>query len=304
MARQFTRPSPRVWITLAALAALAALAVTYHFVFVRPEHAGEARQPEAPDRLLVSRLSGVVEVAGADGRYRPARLGLALELRDQLRCDDSGWVELRLADGSALRLLGGSTVRVEELRRELKRFHLFSGMIEADVTEDRRRLFEVVLDQDGATARTRSASFAASSNAMGTAAVASRRGDVILAARGKVVVIHTGEYARIAPGAPPEPPRPIPSALLLRVKWPPSASRSSRLPVEGTTAPGARVKVGGRYVPVDGEGNYRAEVTLPDGEHHLEVRASDVGGHFAEAESPRIVVDTQTDFKIQPVKWK
>src|SRR5262245_13578926 len=134
MAREASASSPWAWITLAALAAAATLGVTYYLVFVRPERAGEAAgQASEDDGLTIARLSGLVEMASADGRFRPARVGLKLSLRDQLRAEDSGWVELHLADGSALRLLGGSTVRVEELRRGLKRFHLASGMIEADV---------------------------------------------------------------------------------------------------------------------------------------------------------------------------
>jgi hypothetical protein len=74
--------------------------------------------------------------------------------------------------------------------------------------------------------------------------------------------------------------------------------------VAGETAPGARVRVAGRYVAVDAEGRYQGDVELADGEHHVEVHAVDVAGHVVDEKSPKILVDTRTDFKTLPPKWK
>ena len=43
---------------------------------------------------------------------------------------------------------------------------------------------------------------------------------------------------------------------------------------------------------------------LPDGSHELHVHATDLAGHVADEKSPRIVVDTKTDFKVHPPKWQ
>jgi hypothetical protein len=287
-----------------ALMALGALGASYWGFFVRPEQHAEPAAPLAPETLAVAAVSGAVEVAGSDGGWRPARVGDTLSPRDRIRTDDEGGAQLRAADGSTVRLFAATEARVAELRRELKRLSLGAGMVEADVRDDPARVFEVELDEGGGVARTRGASFTASANGRGTAAVASRRGEVILSARGREVVIHTGQYARLLPGAPPAAPAPIPPSLFLKVDWPARRSRDKKLVVAGETTPGARVRVAGRYVPVGPDGRYRSEVEVTDGIHQLSIRAVDVAGHVVDEESPKIVVDTKTDFTVQTPSWK
>lgn len=296
--------SGRVWIAIAVAAALAGVGLSYWVFFQRPERAPEAAAPVEPETLRVSQLTGQVEVAGESGEFRPARVGDTLSSRDRIRTGDDGAAQLLAADGSTVKLLAATDARVAELRRELKRLHLGAGMLEADVRDDPARVFEVELDDHGGAARTRGAAFTAASNGAGSAAVATRRGEVILSARGKEVVIRTGQYARLAPGAPPEPPAPVPPSLFLKVEWPPTASKKSQVTIAGVTAPGARVRVAGHYIRVDEKGSYRTEVPLADGVHQLDVRAVDVGGHVVDEKSPRILVDTKTDFTVVPPKWK
>jgi hypothetical protein len=294
----------RSLVVASLVVALVVVGASYYAFFVaREKHAERAPEPP-PETLVVTALSGRVEVAGADGAWRPARLGLTLSAQTRVRTDDEGAAELRATDGSSVRLMAGTEARVEELRRELKRLHLGAGMVEADVRDDPGRVFEVELDDQGGTARTRGASFTASSNGAGSAAVASRRGEVILSARGREVVIRTGQYARLRPGAPPDDPAPVPASLFLKVAWPSPTSRSQRLVVAGETAPGARVKLGRHFVRVGDDGRYQGTVEVPDGVHRLHLQASDVAGHVVDEESPRIVVDTRTDFTVQPPKWK
>ena len=290
----------RLLVVLVAGLAIAGLGVSYWAFFVRVRHEPAA----APESLRVSAVSGSVEVSGGDGVWRPAHAGDALSSRDRIRTGDDGEVQLASGDGSRVKLLAATNARVAELRRELKRLTLGAGMLEADVRDDPARVFEVELDNEGGAARTRGGAFTASSNGAGSAAVATRRGEVILSARGREVVIRTGQYARIAPGAPPEAPQPVPSSLFLKVEWPEGSSRRSEIAIAGQTAPGARVRVEGHYLPVDARGRYSTTVRLPDGEHQLHVHAVDVGGHVADEKSPRILVDTKTDFKIESPRWK
>jgi hypothetical protein len=287
-----------------ALAALVLLTASYWVYFVRPERAAERARAVQPETLVVATLSGGVEIAGADGVWRPAHAGQTLSAHDRIRTDDEGAAELGAADGSTVELSAGSEARVDELRRELKRLSLGAGQLTADVRDDPGRVFEVEVDGHGGVARTRGARFVASADGAGGAAVATRRGEVILSARGKEVVIRNGQYARIVAGGAPEAPRPLPESLFLKVRWPPALSNRRQVAVVGETAPGARVKVAGHYVRVDPDGHYRATVALPDGAHQLQVRATDVAGHIVDEKSPRIVVDTATDFKVQPPKWK
>ncbi len=293
----------RTLILLAALGALAALGGGYWALFVRPETTAEHARPPEPETLVVASVSGTVEVAGPEGGWSVATVGRKLSPRDRIRTGDDGVAELRAADGSMIKLLEDTEARVDALRRELKRLHLGSGVVEAEIADDPARLFEIEVT-DGGVARTRGASFVASSDGKGSAQVGTRRGEVILSARGKEVVIRSGQFARLNPGAEPDMPEPLPASLFLKVAWPPAISTKREVVVSGKTLPGARVRVGRKWMPVGASGDYRATLTLPDGEHDLAVRARDIAGHITDEKGPRIVVDTKTDFKVHPPNWK
>jgi len=286
------------------VAALALLGASYWLFFVRPERAAERARALAPETLAITSLTGGVDVAGPDGVWRPARAGEHLSARDRIRTDDEGAAQLSAADGSTVQLSAATEARIDELRRELKRLSLGRGELSADVTDSPSRVFEVEVDGHGAVARTRGAKFTATADGAGGAAVATRRGEVILSARGKEVVIRTGQFARIGAGGTPDGPRPLPESLFLKVQWPATTSNRPDLTVSGQASPGARVKVAGHYVRLDADGRYSAKVPLEDGVHELRVHATDLAGHVADEKSPRIVVDTKTDFKIHPPKWQ
>jgi hypothetical protein len=284
------------------LLAVAAVGVVYFTLFVRPEGRTEAPAAQSPETLKVRTVTGGVEVAGADGIYRRAPAGTLLSPNDRIRTDDEGSAELVAADGSTVKLLPATQATVAELSRELKKLRLGRGAIEADVRDDPTRVFELELG-DGAAARTRGASFSATSNGEGTAAVASRRGEVVLSAQGREVVIRSGQYSRIQPGKAPDAPAPIPASLFLKVAWPsPSAKR--KIIIAGETAPGARVQIQGKWQRVGKDGAYRTELDLPDGRHQVRVHAVDVGGHIVDEQSPPIIVDTQTHFEVERPTWK
>jgi hypothetical protein len=302
---------------LALLALAAIVGASYWAFFVRPATHTEAPPAREAEGLRLVAVTGGVEVTAADGTTRPAAAGTVLGPRDRVATSDDGTAELRGADGSVVRLFGATRVRVGALRRELARLRLAQGMVEADVPDDPARIFEVELDDnadraspdggaaaDGAVARTRGARFVASANGGGSAAVASRRGEVVLSARGREVVIRAGQVARVRPNAPPDDPTAVPGSLFLKVAWPPPATSQRRVVVDGATRPGARVQVNGRYVPVDEAGRYRATLDLPDGTHPLTVKAVDVTGDVATEGGRQIVVDTKTQFKVEKPKWR
>ncbi len=303
----------RIAVAAAVLAALAAVGISYWAFFVRGEHdpppTAAKPPPAAPLALTVSELVPPVEIAGADGKFHPARVGDTIAPPSQIRTGEAGSATLRAADGSTVRLRGGTTARVEALTRELQRLSLGEGMVEADVPDDPGRLLQLDLEEPGAApgtspaARTRGAAFVASTDGAGRSAVATRRGEVVLSARGKEVVVHTGEYARVGPGATPDAPAPIPASLFLKVQWP-ASSRTRTVVVAGEAPPGARVSVEGKRVKVDPAGKYRAEVTLDEGTHQLAVEAVDVAGRTKRERSPPITIDTSTDFSARPPNWQ
>lgn len=292
------------WVLGVASLALALAALSYWLFLVHPERVVERAPAEPPETLLLSAMSGGVEIADANGVWRRAQPGERLSARQRIRTDDDGEAELRAADGSTVRLSNATDARVDELRRELKRLSLNSGLLTADVPDDPARVFEVAVDDHGGVARTRNARFTASVDKHGGAAVATHRGEVILSARGKEVVIRSGQFARLAPGGVPGAPEPLPQSLFLKVAWPKTLGNKRRVAVSGLTAPNARVKVDGHFVSVNADGTYRDELELEDGSHEIEVHASDLAGHVVDEKSPRIVVDTKTDFRVHPPKWQ
>jgi hypothetical protein len=288
-----------------ALGAIA-VAVAYLVLFTRPEKKTEAPPPPPPVVLTMSAAEGKVEVFRG-GAWAPARVGERLGASDRVRTGEDGQATLRLSDGSMVRLEAATETEVQTLSRALSRIRLGGGGVQADIADDPERLFQVDLDDEGAAARTRGAAFGVTSTAKGTAAVAATRGEVAVSARGREVVIRSGQFTRVAPGAPPTEAAPLPASLLLKVTWPGGESRPLRAKsavVAGETTPGSRVVVQGRHVPVDAEGRYRAEVALAEGENRVTVRARDAAGRQREERSPPIKVDTKTDFKVQVPKWK
>jgi hypothetical protein len=291
-------------VAAAGALALVVLVGAYLWLFARPEKVPEPVAPVAPESLVLATASGSVEIAGPDGVWQRAVPGRKLSLRDRVRTGDDGVAELRASDGSSVKLLEATDARVDALRRELKRVHLGAGAVEADVPDDPSRLFEVEVDEQGGVARTRGGRFTASSDGKGGAVVGAHRGEVILSAKGKEVVIRSGQFARLEPGSAPDAPAPLPSSLFLKVQWPPTLSPKSQVTVAGKTSPGARVRMGGKWISVDRDGGFRTSVELSDGPHDLKVTARDLSARAAEEKSPRIVVDTRTDFKIHPPNWK
>jgi hypothetical protein len=290
----------------AVLVATGALAAGYFFWFVRKEQRSEPPPPPPPVVLTMSAAEGKVEVFRG-GAWGPARVGDRLEASDRVRTGDDGQAALRLSDGSMVRLEAATETQVQTLSRALSRLRLGGGGMQADIADDPERLFQVDLDDEGAAARTRGAAFGVTATAKGHAAVAATRGEVAVSARGREVVLRSGQFTRVAPGAPPADAAPLPASLLLKVTWPGGEKglvRSTSALVAGQTDPGSRIVVQGRHVAVDAEGRYRAEVTLREGENRVTVRARDAAGRQREERSPPITVDTKTDFKVQVPRWK
>ncbi|MBI5478005.1 MAG: FecR domain-containing protein [Deltaproteobacteria bacterium] len=283
-----------------------AVAVAYFALFTRREQRSEPPPPAPPVVLTMAAAEGTVEVFRG-GAWGPARVGDRLEASDRVRTGEDGQATLRLSDGSLVRLEAATETQVQTLSRALSRIRLGGGGMQADIADDPERLFQVDLDDEGAAARTRGAAFGVTATSKGNAAVAATRGEVAVSARGREVVLRSGQFTRVAPGAPPTDAAPLPASLLLKVAWPGGEKglvRATSAVVAGQTDPGSRIVVQGRHVAVDSEGRYRAEVTLREGANRVTVRARDVAGRQREERSPPITVDTKTDFKVQVPRWK
>jgi hypothetical protein len=290
----------------AVIVGVGAIAAAYFALFTRREQRSESPPPPPPVALTMSAVDGTVEVHRG-GAWAPARVGERLAASDRVRTGEDGQATLRLPDGSMVRLEAATETQVQTLSRALNRIRLGSGGMQADIADDPERLFQVDLDDEGATARTRGAAFGVTATSRGNAAVAAMRGEVAVSARGREVVLRSGQFTRVAPGAPPTDAAMLPSSLLLKVTWPGGDKgrlRSAAAVVTGQTDPGSRIVVQGRHAAVDSDGRYRAEVTLREGANHVTVRARDAAGRQREERSPPLTLDTQTDFKVQVPPWK
>jgi ferric-dicitrate binding protein FerR (iron transport regulator) len=281
-----------------------AFGVLYFALFTRRDRQPEAPPPPPPVTLTFTAVAGRVEVLRA-GAWAPAAAGAQLAASDRVRTGEGARATLRLSDGSTVTLEPATETQVHALGRALARIRLGAGLVQADIPDDPQRLFQVDLDDDNAAARTHGAAFAVSSNGPGAAAaVSASRGEVTVSARGREVIIRSGQLTRVAPGAAPTEPEPVPASLLLKVAWPARTLRARTAVVEGQTEPGARVEVQGRHAPVAADGRYRAEVALREGENRVAVRARLAGARPHEEISAPITVDTRTDFKVQLPRWK
>src|SRR5262245_4939927 len=97
--------SGRLTVVLALLLALLGLGGGYYWLFVRPQQRSEQVKPPTPETLVLRKLSGQVEVAGASGDFHTARLGERLGPADRIRTDAEGEAELHGSEGSVVRLL-------------------------------------------------------------------------------------------------------------------------------------------------------------------------------------------------------
>jgi hypothetical protein len=150
----------------------------------------------------------------------------------------------------------------------------------------------VVEASDGA-ARTRGGELSVASVG-GRVTVGVTAGRAEFEAGGRIVTLHTGQASSAEPGQPPSPPVALPRSLLLKVDWPAARETNRRkLVVQGKTAPGAVLTLGGQRVVVGPDGRFSQVVFLREGAQSLDVVARDVGGRVERSQSPTVVLDTR-----------
>jgi len=284
------------------IAFVLAVPAFYYLLFMRELTAPNYRRvlPRAPRSLVVqiqppsrevpiafslNEVSGKVEVAHGRGAFATAEVGLVLSAEDRIRTDATARAVMSMPGLFAIELDAGSEFQVKSLAQGVARFLLEQGMMAADVIERRDRWLEVAASS--ALARTRGAYFRLSHDQDGLVALATVRGSVEVSAAGRVIQVKEGYSTRVQKNRPPADPLPTPSQLLLRVRWPEqSALSSDEVPVDGYTAPGARVRVDGAAVMVDSQGHFYKMVSLKAGKHRIRIESMDVGGNRSAAESP------------------
>jgi hypothetical protein len=186
---------------------------------------------------------------------------------------------------------GASRFTVKEIAAEISRFRVEDGLVTATVRDDPARA--VVVEAGDAAARTRGGALAVAA-AGGRATVGVTAGQAELEAGGRIVTLRQGQVSTAEPGQPPTPPAPLPRSLLLKVDWPAARETNRRkLVVQGKTAPGAVLSLGGQRVVVGPDGAFTHVVWLREGAQSLDLVARDVAGRVERQRSPTVVLDTR-----------
>ena len=276
------------WAVLVALIAGAAIA---YVLLLGREPARRPPIPPAPAalRLAVGDLFGEVTIVRAGIRSRAAS-GAELRPDDAIETAVGARVEVA-GGGYVVTLEEGGRFAVGEITSELSRFHLGAGLVSARVQDDAVRAVEIEGAAD-AVARTRGGDVSVS-RVGSVVAVGVRRGRADFTAAGRTVALAEGQQSQARAGAPPSPPAPLPSSLLLKVRWPgPRTTNERRMVVTGRATPGSIVVVGGERVEVQPDGRFTHVIVLREGRQTLTARAMGVAGKVA-SDGPSVVLDTR-----------
>jgi hypothetical protein len=232
--------------------------------------------PESDDNLFhVVALQGVVE-AFQNGQWYLVRPGHLLSTRDVVRTGVASQAVLRRG-GVELELRDNMDLRLDDLEKETAEVGLLrGGKVSASVRSDNEHL-EIVA-RHTRTANVGAAHFVVSVSPSGKVNVASSDGSVKFSAKGKEVVVASGNESTAMPEQAPSDPEPIPRQLLLSVIWPDDDRLDGQGRIKGRAQPSSRVSINGVETEVAADGSFRTQVPLKVGKNYLQVEAEDILG--------------------------
>lgn len=291
---------------------LAALPVSYFLLLESsppppPPPPAPALAVQAPDvprvpEMHLTEVTGQVEIRRGEGAWAPAERGALLRQADSVRTLSGAQAVLAGGENYHVKMESDTEVSVEELTESISRVLLGNGMATATVNGASRHVFEVRAAGSDAKARTAAGSFTVSNNGSGTVAVASREGEVELESREKAVIVRAGQQSIVRPGKAPTAPTPVPSSLLLKVRWPTTREVNTRkIVLAGEVEPGSMVWIADKPVRVDARGRFSTPVTLREGKNLLDVRARSVSGESHDLQEVKL--DTRVDFELGSPDW-
>ncbi len=256
---------------------------------------------EEPQDIKVLKLTGQVERNTGNG-WEPLRVGYMLT-QDSVIRTKQGAAVLGVGENAQVEVAENSQFRLGEVTNNLSKVKLEGGRIEARVHGGGdERLAVEVLGSD-MVAETSDGEFAVMRNDDALVTVASRKGEVRVAAQGEKVTVKEGQLSTIQPQQPPSIPEKIPGSLFLKLtNKPKSRQRENYVMLEGETTPGAVVSVGGVRVSAR-DGKFAAKVPLKEGQNELTLRVDDALGRQAEQALPKVFVDSRAPKNNSRVEW-
>ncbi|MFN7132718.1 MAG: FecR domain-containing protein [Myxococcales bacterium] len=239
-----------------------------------------------PEPAAVEEEARVVEASGGverlrDGGWVGVHTGERLRSHEALRTGPGGYAELAIGEHSRMTVAEETQLRVGELTRAVHRFRVGRGRVSVDYRSDGARVLRIENEDGRAVAETSGARF----SVLGTGAsfaVATETGLVNLEAAGRKVALGAGEESVALADGAPEAPRPIATAVLLKVARAADPDRAACAVVEGRAAPGAEVTVDGEPAQLGGDGAFRVRVARAPGKDGALVRVRDASGRTRE----------------------
>lgn len=258
-----------------------------------------AKPPDKPVEMQIDKLSGAVEVRGADGAWQELKPGMVLHASDSLRTKDGSFATIT-SDKVIVELEPGTEIALQELSDPLSSLVIGSGMATVTVRPEAQHTVKVNAEGSDAVASTSEGSFTMSNDGAGTVAVGSREGDVTFKGNGKVIIVRTGEQSVLRPGSDgPSAPMKIPTSLLRKLQWPDKRQNKRDVVVQGEAEPGTRLQISGQVFSPNPDGTFKHTAHLKEGENELKVQAVSVGGTKDEAQQKVFVDTTPPSMKIK-----
>jgi len=294
---------------LIAAVLLLALVVFRSTVYQPPPRAPEPPAPAAapaphpgPVQARILAVRGEVERGSAGGGWSAVRPGQTVEADELLRTGAHGATDLAIGERARVSIGESSELSIRELTDSVHRFRLTRGRMLADYDRVGQRVLRVEDGQGEAVAETQAARFSVLSTGTGIA-VATTSGAVDLSAHRRTVHVAEGQQSFVAQGAPPQPPSPVPTAVLLKVANALAGeSASVCAEIDGTASPGSEVTVDDVPVSLAADGRFSRQVPRTAGKRGVRVLIRDAAGH----EQKRTVPCSPTPAEINDmaIRWK
>ncbi len=261
--------------------------------------------PPAPPEAVVTAVRGRVQVRHGDtGQWQDASVSTVLGADDSVRAGRNAEATLRLGNGVEVRLSPRSELRVRELTSAVSKVRLDEGHVLASVGEDGGRALQVQAKGTDAVAETQGGTFGVVTDGRGQLAVATTTGSVKVSAQGTTVEVGAGQGTTVEPGKAPTAATAVPSSLFLKVgALAATQTNQTSTVVQGTTSPGALVRVGDQVAHSDAAGKFAVKVPLKDGKNELAVEVTDASGRREDKRLPAVVVDREKPKIDAEVKW-
>jgi hypothetical protein len=262
--------------------------------------------PVAPDAptVLVSRRGNVQVRHGDDAVWNDANEGKPLGPDDVVRAGRNAEATLQLGNGIEVRLSPRSELRIRELTDAVARVRLDEGHVTATIDGGSKRVLRVQTRDSDAEASSTGGTFGVVTDGRGQLAVAATTGRVKVTAQGASVDVTAGQGTTVPANAAPSAPTAVPSSLFLKLgALAATQTNQTTTTVNGTTAPGALVKVGEQVTTSDAKGRFSVRVPLRDGRNELAVEVIDASGRAQDQRLPAVVVDRQKPSIDAAVQW-